>query len=161
MKPWPHVPRARIARVALGLDVRVRTFLEQAGAALDAVASHPERELEVLFFDASDQALLRRFSSTRRPHPLSMSPTPGEEGAAGAVLDGVLLERERLSRLRARATHVVDTTRLSVHELRRRVVDLYSARAQRRVRGCALASSPSVLSTVHLWTRTSSSTSGS
>jgi UPF0042 nucleotide-binding protein len=75
--------------------------------------------LHVLFLDASDETILRRFSETRRPHALAMS---GTLGSAASVLEGVALERERLAPLRARATRVVDTTSLSVHELRRTVL---------------------------------------
>lgn len=108
-----------ITRVALGMDVRVRAFLGQVGHVLSTLEDGGKRDLHVLFLDASDEAILRRFSETRRPHALAMSESLG--GAAG-VLEGVALERERLAPLRARATHTVDTTRLSVHELRRSIV---------------------------------------
>jgi RNase adapter protein RapZ len=136
-----------IKLVAVGIDVRVRSFLGDVGARLDAIAATASRDLSLLFLDASDQALLRRFSETRRPHPLSTSAQTSHDGApaaasptgadpeatpatgggalsggALAVLDGVRLERERLAPLRARATHVIDTTTLSIHELRRRIV---------------------------------------
>jgi UPF0042 nucleotide-binding protein len=110
-----------IDRVALGIDVRVRSFLGDVGARLDALRA--SRDVAVVFLDASDEALLRRFSETRRPHPLSAraGERPDEHGAL-AVLDGVLIERERLAPLRARATHVIDTTGVSIHDLRRRIV---------------------------------------
>jgi UPF0042 nucleotide-binding protein len=115
-----------IRLVAMGIDVRVRSFLGDIGARLDAISAAATRDLALLFLDASDEALLRRFSETRRPHPLSTAPEgPTDEHAATgalAVLDGVRLERERLAPLRARATHVIDTTTLSIHELRRRIV---------------------------------------
>ena len=114
-----------VRRIALGIDVRVRSFLEDATGMLDAIAVSGERELAVLFLDASDEALLRRFSSTRRPHPLSTLAEPSEQGTALAVLDGVRLERHRLAPLRARATSVIDTTSLSVHDLRRQIVELF------------------------------------
>jgi RNase adapter protein RapZ len=109
-------------RVALGIDVRVRSFLDSASDAFDAIGRRKHNDLAVLFLDASDEALLRRFSSTRRPHPLSTAVEPGAEGEAIAVLDGIRSERERLAALRARATLVIDTTLLSVHELRRGIV---------------------------------------
>ncbi|HEY4103211.1 MAG TPA: RNase adapter RapZ [Polyangiaceae bacterium] len=110
-----------VKRIALGIDVRVRGFLDDAASVLESVTVPGERELAVVFLDASDEALLRRFSSTRRPHPLSTMSEPGGEQATNAVLDGILIERELLTPLRARATFVLDTTRLSVHELRRQV----------------------------------------
>jgi RNase adapter protein RapZ len=111
----------RVDRIALGIDVRVRSFLDGIADVIKQIAT-PSREIAVLFLDASDDALLRRFSGTRRPHPLSTVTTPGASQAAKAVLDGVGIERERLSGLRANATVLIDTTRLSVHELRRRVL---------------------------------------
>jgi RNase adapter protein RapZ len=111
-----------IRRIALGIDVRVGSFLEGAAAALDQLEEDRRREVGVLFLDASDEALLRRFSETRRPHPLSkLTPDRARHGAV-AVLDGVQIEREQLSPLRARATLVIDTTMLSVHDLRRQVI---------------------------------------
>ncbi len=111
--------RGGMTRVALGMDVRVRTFLDNLDAALADVARDKRRHLQVLFLDASDEALLRRFSETRRPHPLNSDEADeGAQRGALAVLDGLQLERERLAPIRARATRVIDTTRLSVHELR-------------------------------------------
>jgi UPF0042 nucleotide-binding protein len=121
---------AGVKRIALGIDVRVRGFLGAAADALEALAS-PEREIVVLYLDASDEALLRRFSSTRRPHPLSTTLEPGSEQAGLAVLDGVRIERELLAPLRARASVVLDTTRLSVHELRRAVLGHFGPRSGR------------------------------
>jgi UPF0042 nucleotide-binding protein len=115
--------RGGMTRVALGIDVRVRAFLGEVGSVLQLLEAGGQRDLQVLFFDASDETLLRRFSETRRPHPLSAESGHAVEGAgpgdALAVLDGVRVERERLAPLRASATRVIDTTSMSVHELRR------------------------------------------
>lgn len=108
-----------ITRLAFGMDVRVRVFLGQVGHVLSTLEDGGRRDLHVLFLDASDETILRRFSETRRPHALAMS---GTLGSAASVLEGVALERERLAPLRARATRVVDTTNLSVHELRRAIL---------------------------------------
>jgi len=111
--------RGAMLRVALGIDVRVREFLGETQNVLQLLEANGNRDLEVLFLDASDQALLRRFSESRRPHPLASE--SGREGAL-AVLDGVRIERERLAPLRARATRVIDSTDTSVHDLRRILV---------------------------------------
>lgn len=123
--PTPLAPQAvelcergGIARVALGIDVRVRAFLDDVGNVLRLLEAG-QRDLQVLFLDASDEKLLHRFSESRRPHPLSAE--SGHEGAL-AVLDGVRVERERLAPLRASATRVIDTTNTSVHDLRRVLV---------------------------------------
>src|SRR5262249_3127479 len=126
--------RGGMGRIALGIDARVRAFLGEVGnvlAMLESPARAPgeaapphassppgQREVQVIFLDASDETLLRRFSETRRRHPLD---TSGQDGA-GAVLEGIRLERERLAGLRARATRVFDSTLLSVHELRRAIL---------------------------------------
>jgi UPF0042 nucleotide-binding protein len=110
-----------VRRIGLGIDMRALAFLDGAGPALERIAEG--RDVAILFLDASDEALLRRFNETRRPHPLAAvaSRIAGSSGGL-AVLDGVHLERERLAPLRAIATVVIDTTRLSVHELRRQVI---------------------------------------
>jgi UPF0042 nucleotide-binding protein len=114
--------RGEMTRVALGIDVRVRAFLGEVGNVLQLLEAGGQRDLHVLFLDASDETLLHRFSESRRPHPLAAeSGVSGAEGAL-AVLDGVRVERERLAPLRARATRVIDTTNTSVHELRRILV---------------------------------------
>ncbi len=108
-----------IERIALGIDVRVGAFLGSFGEMLEALRADPSRTISVLFLDAADEAILRRFSETRRPHPLNMI----EGTSALALLDGIRMERERLASLRGRADIVLDTTRSSVHELRRQVID--------------------------------------
>ncbi|MDP9002239.1 MAG: RNase adapter RapZ [Myxococcota bacterium] len=119
--------RGGMSRMALGIDARVRAFLGEVGSVLQLLEAGGQRDLQVLFLDASDETLLRRFSETRRPHPLSAE--NGHAAAEGtgrgdalAVLDGVRVERERLAPLRARATRIIDTTNMSVHELRRVLV---------------------------------------
>lgn len=107
-----------LARVGLGIDVRTGTFLQGAERVLDGL--HGEgHDIEVIFVDCADEVLVRRFSETRRPHPL---------GGAD-VLDAIRAERERLATLRTRARHVVDTTSSNVHDLRRSLID-YIARGR-------------------------------
>jgi UPF0042 nucleotide-binding protein len=114
---------AGLPRVALGIDVRVRRFLDRAANVIDSIRVPGHREVDILFLDAADETLLRRFSSTRRPHPLVHD--YADTSRAIAVLDSIRVERERLSPLRARARQIIDTTELSVHDLRRRVLEVY------------------------------------
>ncbi|WP_394827458.1 RNase adapter RapZ [Pendulispora albinea] len=125
-----------MTRVALGMDVRVRSFITSAGEVLSELSAHGRRHVHVIFLDASDESLLHRFSESRRPHPLTTEATE-EATRAGAdlvgaiaVLDGVRLERERLAPMRAQATHVYDTTHLSVHDLRRSVIAHFGPAAE-------------------------------
>jgi UPF0042 nucleotide-binding protein len=109
--------RGGIHRIALGFDARLGNFLVAIDEVMDALDASGTRDLHVLFIDASDESIVRRFSETRRPHPLAPE---------GDVLEGIHRERERLAPLRARATRVLDTTRFTVHELRRALVAQFS-----------------------------------
>ncbi len=109
-----------IHSVAFGVDVRVGGFLEEAVALIDGLTGSDRYRVRVLFLDAADQALLKRFSSTRRPHPLTKEGEPLAREAR-AVVDGIRLERSRLAALRLRATLVIDSSDLNVHELRKKV----------------------------------------
>lgn len=117
--------RQNIRKIAFGIDVRIGAFFEHAATLINELNESSVIDLSVLFLDASDEALLRRYGSTRRPHPLSTVGVPGAEREAAAVIDGISVERRQLANLRSFATTIVDTTTLSVHELRRRVIELY------------------------------------
>ena len=108
----------RIERVGLVIDIREGQFLD---AALDALRGLREagHRVRILFLEASDESLLRRFSETRRPHPLA---------PAGSVAEGITRERERLSRLKGEADLVLDTSPLTPHELRQYMVQTFGER---------------------------------
>jgi UPF0042 nucleotide-binding protein len=125
---------AGVKRIGLGIDVRGRGFLSGVEEALGSMGGSPGYRLEIVFLDASDETLIRRFSSTRRPHPLSTTDEPSSVRDAHAVLDGVQRERALLAALRDRATLIVDTTRLSVHELRRSIVATFGPSGGRYAR---------------------------
>ena len=101
-------------RVALGVDVRTGRFLAGADQMLDKLGARGA-SVEVLFLETQDEELVRRFSETRRAHPLA---------SGGNLLDAIHGERERLAPLRARARRIIDTTAFNVHDLRRALVDL-------------------------------------
>lgn len=104
-----------VRNIALGIDIRERGFFED-------FSKHVERlerngyEIELLFLEANDEVLVRRFSESRRPHPL----LPNRP-----VIEGIKLERERLAELRQRAHRVLDTSNFSVHELKDWIVRHY------------------------------------
>jgi UPF0042 nucleotide-binding protein len=112
-----------LKRIAVGVDVRTGRFLEGAGQVLDSIAQGGH-QVELIFLEGKDEELVRRFSETRRSHPLA----PG-----GNLLEAIQRERERLAPLRARAGFIIDTSGMSVHDLRRMLVD-YIARGGRRSR---------------------------
>lgn len=119
--------RSGVRRIALGIDARVRSYLSEATVVLQRLAEDPSRQLVILYLDAADELLLRRFNTTRRRHPLS---TFGGGTHGAAVLDGIRQERELLVPLRALATAVIDTTNMSVHDLRRQVVGMFGPLAE-------------------------------
>jgi UPF0042 nucleotide-binding protein len=103
-----------VRRVALGVDVRERHFLEEVPSVFAELRTRGVA-LEVLYLEASDDVLLRRFSETRRPHPAA-------EG--GSLADGIRREREKLRALREASDRIVDTSAFTVHELRATLRDL-------------------------------------
>ena len=103
-----HGTSDEVQRLAIVVDAREGRFLDSTPAALEEVRREGH-QLEVVFFDCADDALMRRFSETRRRHPLSPD---------GSVQEGIALERGMLTQLRALADQIVDTTRMNVHELR-------------------------------------------
>lgn len=111
--------RSGEGRVAFGLDVRGSSYLPQVPQALDELSSRSNVRMRILFLDSSDELISRRFSATRRPHPL----TGGDRAPVTSVSEAVALEREMLTPLRDRAGLIVDTTDMSVHELRQTCFD--------------------------------------
>ena len=99
------------ARLAVVVDVRGGKIFDDLAESLQRVLDDGI-DLRVLFLEAGDNELVRRFESSRRPHPLQGS---------GGILDGLVRERALLGDLRARADIVIDTSSLNVHDLRRKV----------------------------------------
>jgi RNase adapter protein RapZ len=108
-----------ISRIAFGIDLRERAFFRELPAVIEE-ARHQGQRIEVLFLDASDSVLVRRFSETRRPHP---------SAGGGSPADGIRRERERLVAIRASADRIVDTTALTVHQLRAELTRDYGEHA--------------------------------
>jgi UPF0042 nucleotide-binding protein len=104
--------------VAVVVDARDRSFLDRFPAVFDALRTRRDLSVRMIFLEASDEALLRRFSETRRPHPLS--PT-------ASVIEGILAERVRLGPIKKKSDLVLDTSDLTVHELRRAFRELSDA----------------------------------
>lgn len=113
-----------VTRVAVVMDVRSRAFTDDLAAVikdLDARGYRPK----VLFLEATDAVLIRRFEQVRRSHPLQ-----GE----GRLADGIAAERALLAPLRDEADLVLDTTGLSVHQLRAKIEHAFGGEASTRTR---------------------------
>ncbi|WP_436496860.1 RNase adapter RapZ [Actinokineospora sp. HUAS TT18] len=111
--------RGAISKVAVVMDVRSRAFTEDLSAIikdLDARGYKPR----VLFLEATDDVLVRRFEQVRRGHPLQ-----GE----GRLIDGIGAERSLLMPLREEADLILDTSTLSVHQLRAKIEDAFGSEA--------------------------------
>jgi UPF0042 nucleotide-binding protein len=100
-----------INRVALGIDQRERVFLRSYPDVLADLRSRGQ-QIQILYLEAADEVLLRRFSETRRPHPAA-----GSRGVA----EGIRTERTLLAGLRELATQIIDTSVFTVHELREKL----------------------------------------
>lgn len=105
-----------IQRIALGIDLREGHFFQHWPEVLAEMRRAGHR-VEVLFFDASDEVLLRRFSETRRPHPLA---------GKSSVQEGIARERKAMEGMRALADKVIDSSDFNVHELKREIENNYT-----------------------------------
>ena len=99
------------------VDARDHSFFREFPRVYRALRTRQDLAVWLIFLEASDQALVRRYSETRRPHPLA--PT-------GSVIEGILAEREQLSRVKKMSDRVLDTSALTVHELRRAFRELFA-----------------------------------
>jgi RNase adapter protein RapZ len=107
------------ARYALVVDVRSGDFLDDLAVAIDELRNHGART-RVLFLDAADDVLVRRYDASRRRHPLSDTER---------VVDGIARERAVLEKLKGDADVILDTSNLNVHQLRDRLHELFGDQA--------------------------------
>src|ERR1700733_5393615 len=106
-----------VSRMAAVVDVRSRAFSSDLKSAVSELAARGAAA-RIVFLEASEDTLVRRFDSERRPHPLQ---------GTGRVTDGIAAERDLLREVRADADLLVDTSRLNVHELRARMRDFFGS----------------------------------
>ncbi|MEN9970604.1 MAG: hypothetical protein RLZZ229_812 [Actinomycetota bacterium] len=112
-----------LPRLAVVIDVRGGEFFGELQEHLNQIRTR-SLNLRVLFLEATDSALVKRFESVRRPHPLQGN---------GTILDGISEERVRLLALRESADVVVDTSDLNVHQLSNKIADGFSIEQTRRL----------------------------
>ncbi len=104
-----------IVKLAIVVDVRGGVLFDDARELIETLKR--ELPLEVVFLEANDQALVRRFEQVRRPHPLQ---------ADGTILDGIRTERARLNDIRSLADYLIDTSELNIHQLAARIAQHYA-----------------------------------
>ena len=114
-----------VPKIATVVDVRSRAFTTDLASAIDGLSAR-KAIVRIVFLEASDETLVRRFDSVRRPHPLQGN---------GRVVDGISAERGLLRDIRGSADLVLDTSALNVHELRARMRDYFGAETTRSVKG--------------------------
>lgn len=112
--------KASLPRIAIIIDVRGGEFFNELLSNIEQLRTR-EINVQLLFLEASDSALVKRFESVRRPHPLQ-----GE----GTIIDGINAERSELLTLRETADIVFDTTELNVHQLTNRVAEAFTSSAR-------------------------------
>ncbi|GAB6084953.1 RNase adapter RapZ [Alkaliphilus crotonatoxidans] len=107
--------KGKIDKIALVTDIRGGMFFDDLFASLEELEElgYP---YEILFLEAKDEVLVKRFKETRRNHPLA---------ASGSILEGIQLEREKLKELKKKATHIVNTTKLIPAQLREELKNIY------------------------------------
>ena len=98
-----------LPKVAIVLDIREGGFLRSFARVWRKLKAMPGLDPRLIFLEASHDALVRRFSETRRPHPLALD---------RPVVEGIRSERRQMAKIRALADQIVDTTHLTVHQLR-------------------------------------------
>lgn len=113
--------RSEREKVAIVIDVRSMEFSTELSAGIKALRAHGDN-VRILFLDSHDEALVRRYESTRRPHPLQ-----GND----RIVDGISRERELLRNLRAEAEIVIDSSSLNVHQLALKVDQTFTNENER------------------------------
>lgn len=122
VQPDGEDERSRIERAALVINIRERHFLSEFNERIEDLRRTSGLRVFVLFLEASDEALQRRFSETRRPHPSDI----GDGGNPGGLLAAIREEREAMNPIRAGADLIIDTSEHNVHTLRRAVTERFS-----------------------------------
>jgi UPF0042 nucleotide-binding protein len=115
---------SEIKALAVVVDVRGGKFFDELASSLSTLRKSGSN-FRVAFLDASDQALVQRFESTRRPHPLQ---------GKGRIVDGIAAEREKLQELLSQADVVIDTSNLNVHQLEKRTAEIFAQGLAQSVR---------------------------
>ena len=107
----------RVNKIGLVVDIRGREFFDTLVQNLEELEKQGRR-YEMLFLEASDETLIRRYKETRRRHPMAPH---------GRISEGISRERERVDQVRGRATQIIDTSELSTADLREKITSLFTS----------------------------------
>lgn len=122
--------RGRLKKVALGIDIREGGFLDKFFDELEFLKNN-QFSYEILFLEARTEALISRYSETRRKHPLA------KHKSLPAALEG---ERRKLAKLRRAADHIIDTSDLNIHQLKQHLVKVFSTSGESRLLSVSMLS---------------------
>lgn len=110
----------KVQKIALAIDIRGGEFFEDIYESLNHLEAN-EYSYEVLFIEANDDVLIKRYKESRRKHPLAPD---------GRLLKGIDSERTMLSKVRNRATNIINTTKLTARQLKEKIIDIYGEEGQ-------------------------------
>jgi UPF0042 nucleotide-binding protein len=110
----------KIDRIAIVIDIRGGEFFDDLFSSLEALKKSGYN-YEILFLDANDEVLVKRYKESRRKHPLSPQ---------GRVLKGIKMERAKLKEVKERADNIIDTSNMATRELREKISEIYQKEGQ-------------------------------
>ncbi|MBV4417978.1 RNase adapter RapZ [Clostridium tyrobutyricum] len=110
----------KIDKIALVIDIRGGQFFDNIFESLSYLKKQGYK-YEILFLDASDEVLIKRFKESRRKHPLAPE---------GRILKGITMERNKLRELKNKADNIIDTSKLATRELKEEITKIYSEEGQ-------------------------------
>lgn len=110
----------KIDKIALVIDIRGGEFFDDVFDSINYLENE-DYKYEILFLEADDDVLIKRYKESRRKHPLAPE---------GRVIEGINTEREKLRKVRDKATNIINTSKLSIWELRDKISDIYGEEGQ-------------------------------
>ncbi|GAA0115097.1 RNase adapter RapZ [Clostridium senegalense] len=111
----------KIDKIAVVVDIRGRKFFDDLFASLKVLKEHGYNDYEMLFLEATDEVLVKRYKESRRKHPLAPE---------GRILNGITIEKKKLKEVREKANYIIDTTKLSNKELNEEIITILGEQGQ-------------------------------
>jgi len=122
VKLYENNEEKKTSNIAVGVDIRGGEFFYELGKTMKSLKDK-NIKVETLFLDADDNALIKRYQESRRTHPLSRS---------GRVQEGIDKEREIMADIKENATYIVNTSKISIWDLKRKIVSMFSPENQEK-----------------------------